>query len=379
MQDYPFVSIINPVRNIDRTLEKNLSTLMELDYPKENMEIIFADGGSTDRTVEIIKNWQKIFPFIKLVEIKNCKSPGEARNTALKVANGDYILFTDGDCAPRRDWVKKILEPFSRDSSIGMVGGEILTLHAEDDNDMESYCEQTKFLMVSGRCRLTKAGYYPRIEKGLPHEVNGNIHSPFFATANAAVSKKAVDKIGREFWHEITNEDVDFSIRILKSGFKLYFAPDAIVEHMHRVSLRDYKRQLYGYGFGHPLPVKAHAKNILELCLQYFGYIYIPIPFFMKGMIYIGNFHLMHIFGIISLGQLLPGLFNPRLFNFSLLVRFILFLIFTVVYFAPMLSLKPKKKFFTWCKMRYLSNWALMQGGFKGMRTWGVIYIESSW
>jgi glycosyltransferase involved in cell wall biosynthesis len=379
MQKEPFVTIINPVRNIERTLEKNLQYLVDLEYPKDKMEIIFADGGSSDRTVEIIRSWQKKYPFIKLVEIKNCKSPGQARNEALKVTKGDYILFTDGDCAPRQNWVRKILEPFFRDSSIGMVGGEIHTLRTDHNNEVEAYCEETKFLSVSGRCRLTKEGYYPDIKKSLPHEVNGNIHSPFFATANACVSKIALDKIGREFWHEITNEDVDFSIRIIKSGFKLYFAPSAIVDHMHRVTLKDYCRQLYGYGFGHPLPVKAHAKNTLEICLQYFGYIYIPIPFFIKGMFYIGNFHLMHIFGALFFIRLMMSLFILSLFNGTLILLGLLFFAFTFAYFWPMFKLNPRSKFLTWAKIRYISNWALMRGGFKGMRTWGVFYIESSW
>jgi GT2 family glycosyltransferase len=378
MPDKPFVTIINPIRNTQRTLVKCLESLVALDYPKEKLEFVFADGGSTDSTVQIIKEWQRKYPQIILVEVPNCKSPGQARNEALKVARGDYILFTDGDCYVRQDWVNKILEPFFKDKKIGMVGGEILTLRT-DNNDTEAYCEQTKFLSVSGRCRLNTEGYYPDIEKDLPHEVNGNIDSPFFATANAAVSKEAVDAIGREFWHEITNEDVDFSIRIIKKGYKLYFCPSAIVEHMHRMSLGDYAKQLFGYGFGHPLPVRAHAKRIFEICLQYFGYIYIPVPFFIKGMFYIGNFHLMHIFGILFLIRLIAGLFIPVLLDGTLLVLGLLFLGFTFMYFKPVFKIKPRGKFLVWAKIRYLSNWALMRGGFKGMRTWKVFYIESSW
>ena len=379
MSDKPFISIINPVRNTARTLEKCLQSLIALDYPKEKMEFIFADGGSTDSTLKIIQDWQTRYSQIILVNVDNCKSPGQARNAALEVAGGDYILFTDGDCVVRKDWVDKILSPFSKDKKIGMVGGEILTLRTDNDNDVERYCEETKFLSVSGRCRLTSAGYYPDIKKDLPHELNGNIHSPFFATANAAVSKEAANAIGREFWHEITNEDVDFSIRINKKGFRLYFQPDAIVEHMHRVTLKDYCKQLFGYGFGHPLPVRAHSRKIFEICFQYFGYIYIPIPCFLKGMLYIGNFHLMHIFGLLFLVQLILGLFVFSLVNWWLLIFGLLFLWFTFLYFKPIWALNPRNKFLTWAKIRYISNWALMRGGFKGMRNWGVFYIESSW
>jgi cellulose synthase/poly-beta-1,6-N-acetylglucosamine synthase-like glycosyltransferase len=379
METKPFITIINPIRNVERTLDKNLETLVNLDYPKDRMEIVLADGGSTDRTIEIVTRWQRRYPFIKLVVIPDSKSPGHARNGALKIAGGDYILFTDGDCAPRRDWVNELLKPFSLDSSIGMVGGEILTLRTDPTNDVEAYCEQTKFLMVSGRCLIREPGYYPTIMGDLPHEVNGNIHSPFFATANAAVSKKATDTVGREFWHEITSEDVDFSLRILKAGFKLYFQPSAIVEHMHRVTLPAYCKQLWGYGFGHPLAVQRHAKKVLEIQFQYTPrYSTFVIPWFKRGIIYIGDFHFMHLFGLGSLVSLARSLMIGN-FSASFYVWGGLFLVFLYKYFAPMLKLKPGNKFFTWCKIRYLSNWALMRGGFKGAKTFGVTYIESSW
>jgi len=379
MSNLPFVTIINPIRNVERTLETNLKYLLDVDYPKDRYEIVFGDGGSTDKTVDIIRDWQKRFPLIKLVIVPNSKSPGEARNAALKMATGEYILFTDGDCAPRKDWIHKMLEPFFMDQSIGMVGGEIHTMRTDPDNIVEAYCEETKFLTVAGRCLMREEGYYPNITKDLPHEMNGNIHSPFFATANAAVSKKAADAVGREFWHEITSEDVDFSLRILKAGFKLYYKPSAIVDHMHRVTLAAYCKQLWGYGFGHPLAVKKHARNVIEIQLQYTpNYITAVIPFSMPGIIYIGDYHFMHVFGLAFIVKIIQTLMTGEV-NMWLPLWGVLFLYFLYRYFSPMLKLNPKSRFFTWCKIRYISNWALMRGGFKGGKTFGVIYLESSW
>jgi cellulose synthase/poly-beta-1,6-N-acetylglucosamine synthase-like glycosyltransferase len=379
MSEVPFVTIINPIRNVERTLDTNLKFLLDVDYPKDRYEIVFGDGGSTDRTIQILKEWQKKYDLIKVVVVPNCKSPGEARNAAMKIAKGDYILFTDGDCAPRKDWVRKMLEPFARDPKIGMVGGEIHTLRTDPNNDVESYCEQTKFLTVAGRCLMTEEGYYPTIEKDLPHELNGNIHSPFFATANAAVSKAAADAIGREFWHEITSEDVDFSLRILKAGFKLYYKPSAIVDHMHRVTLEAYCKQLYGYGFGHPLAVLKHAKKVLEIQFQYTPrYITIVMPFPIRGIIYWGNYHFMHLFGLLSAINLIQTI-ATGVVTWWLPAWLLLTVYFKWLYFSPMLKLVPKSKFLKWAWIRYVSNWALMKGGFKGGKTFGVIYLESSW
>ena len=54
-----FVSIIVPVRNMERTIGTTFEYLMKVDYPRSKMEIIFSDGGSSDKTVSVIKEYQK--------------------------------------------------------------------------------------------------------------------------------------------------------------------------------------------------------------------------------------------------------------------------------------------------------------------------------
>jgi hypothetical protein len=193
------------------------------------------------------------------------------------------------------------------------------------------------------------------------------------------VSKKAADAVGREFWHEITSEDVDFSLRILKNGFKLYYKPSSVVDHMHRVTLQAYCKQLYGYGFGHPLAVQKHARNVVELQLQYTPrYITFVLPSPVKGMLYVGDFHFMHFFGAAFLIKVIQTIFTCTATAW-LYVWGALFLYFFWRYFKSALKMKPVGKFLTWARIRYISNWALMLGGFKGGRTFGVIYLESSW
>ncbi|MCL5959559.1 MAG: glycosyltransferase [Chloroflexi bacterium] len=302
----PKISIIVPVRNAQRTLDKTFGYLQALDYPREKMEVILADGGSTDGTVAVIKEWQQKDPSVRLVEVPNCTSPGHARNAALKVAQGEFLLFTDGDCAPEPNWVTEILRPFAADPSIGGVGGEVLTLRTDADNETESYCEQVGFLSVTGRCGLTQSGYFPGVVDKLPHEVNGGNYSPFFATANVAFRKSVIDAAGGEFWHEPTGEDVDFSLRILDQGHKLYFSKSAVVKHMHRVTLDSYLRQWYGYGYGHPLLIARHAADKLEVVLQFDKPAFLDLPLPFKGIIHVGSFQLMHVFliGTVAAGAL---------------------------------------------------------------------------
>ena len=75
MAELPFVTIINPIRNVERTIETNLRYLLDVDYPKDRYEIVFGDGGSKDRTVDIIREWQKKYDLIKIVIVPTSKSP----------------------------------------------------------------------------------------------------------------------------------------------------------------------------------------------------------------------------------------------------------------------------------------------------------------
>ena len=373
MPEQPNISIIVPVRNAERTLEKTFEYLFHLNYPRDKLELVIADGGSSDKTVDVIKKWQVKYPFIKLVEIPNCPSPGFARNRALEIVSGKFIFFTDGDCAPNPEWINIILEHFQRDPKIAGIGGEVYTHVVEPDNLIESYCEQSGFLGVAGRYWYMdiKEGYFPLISDLSPSEVCGH-RAFYFATANAAYRKSIIDKLGLKFWHEPTGEDIELALRVRKAGYKLYFVPQASVEHMHRATLKALKKVWVGYGKGHPVLVHTHAKSGIEIVLQNFRrHPRIKIPCPCKTLIYLGNFHWMHIMG---LGFIITVFINIWLG----LIFLLLSLRFAYKFFKGCFSIKPKRHWFTWCRIKYLTNWSFMKGALLNFRRYKVLYIEPS-
>jgi cellulose synthase/poly-beta-1,6-N-acetylglucosamine synthase-like glycosyltransferase len=369
---FPFISIILPIKNAERTLDKSLSYLLKVNYPRQNMEIVLADGGSTDGTLEVVKQWQQTYPFIKLVQVPNCPSPGFARNKALETTHGEFIFFTDGDCAPCEDWVTEILRHFYQDPKIGAVGGEVYTLKVDPNNLTEIYCEAFRFNMVSPRYNFIQEGYFPDFTDMSPTEVAGH-RAYFFGTCNVAYRKEALDKSNLRFWDYPTGEDMDFSHKLKKNGWRLYFAPKAKVDHMHRSDFKALKKVWATYGQAHPLLVRKHARNYFELVLQFLKSrprIKIPSP--IKGFLYIGNFHLMHL-----------GL---ALFILSLILKSLLwagvFLALTV-YFAYQFfkychMIKPRRHILSWYKMKYLTNLSFLKGGLKGSLKYKVLCIEPS-
>ncbi len=389
----PFVSIIIPVCNAERTIEETFVYLFGgissagrnisgLKYPANKMEVIVAYEESKDNTFEVLKKWQKINKRIILIPVKKCNSLGRVRNAALKKSKGDYVLFTNGDCAPNSNWVEKILEPFLSDPKIGMVGGEIYTLKFYPLNKIEQYCEQIGFQSVGDRMGKKSGGYYPRVHDGRPHEVNGSKDSPFFECANAAISRKVLKAIGVCFWGESTGEDVDFSLRVGRSGFRLYFQPEAIVKRVQQYSLKLFCQQLWLNSFGHPLLIRTHAKRALEIRLQLFGEHSFVIPFPFQTLIYWGDFHFMHLFGFFAFIRTIflsaQGYNPPGSVISGVLGLWCLFIVFFVKYFMPVLRIQPASEFIYWSWIRYRSNLAMLMGGLRGSFSFKRFYLESS-
>lgn len=91
------VSVIIPVYNVEKYLNQCLESVCNQTYKK--LEIILVDDGSTDKSLEIEKKWQKKDSRIILLNQKN-KGSGPARNLGLKKATGKYVMFVDSD-----DWI----------------------------------------------------------------------------------------------------------------------------------------------------------------------------------------------------------------------------------------------------------------------------------
>lgn len=93
----PLISIIVPVFNSEKYLERCLSSIKDQTY--KNLEIIVIDDGSTDGSLQIINDFQTIDNRFIVIN-QNNKGPGSARNKGLQIAKGDYLAFVDSD-----DWI----------------------------------------------------------------------------------------------------------------------------------------------------------------------------------------------------------------------------------------------------------------------------------
>ena len=219
MGENPFVSVVIPVKNEAGILRDCLESLSRLDYPKERLEIILADGRSTDNTKEI-----GLAYGVKIVtNAKGIVSSG--RNRGFEEAKGELIAFTDADCIFDVSWLKNSPKYFS-DEKVAGIGG--MTFAPRESSNFEKAID---FIF-----RLAELFQVTSHRRGSPiaKEVKD------IPGCNAIYRKEALAKIMPIDEGLLTAEDVWMNFSLRKSGYRFIPSPD--------IPLRD--RQAAGWQKG---------------------------------------------------------------------------------------------------------------------------------
>ena len=246
------VSIVLPVYNSEKMLSLCLDSLISLDYPKENIEIIVVDNNSTDKTKDIISRYKVKYLF------ERKKGAPAALNRGIQSSSAEIIAFTHSDCVVDRNWIMNIAQGFAEDN-IGGCGGSVFAYNPR--SSIERYCKYRK-------------RYFQ----------NGNIAKddgflPWIMLANAAFQRNALQEVGLldKFFTE--EYDIDLSWRIHLKGYQFKYIPDAIVYHKYRDTLIGLWRQCFKIGYNSPRFAKKYGeiyeslyvvphKNILYICRE---------------------------------------------------------------------------------------------------------------
>jgi glycosyltransferase involved in cell wall biosynthesis len=226
-ENFPFISIVITVRNVEKTIHKCITSLINQTYPHEKYEIIIVDGGSKDGTLRILKEFQAKYKKIKVIEAPNV-TIGAGRNKGIKASKGDIIAITDGDIVVDTYWLENIANSFLT-YEIGCVGGPIFTY-----NNCNRFAKYVGMLPEES-LRLVDEGY-------VSHDL--------VYTRNIAYAKKALEEAG--FFNEFlaAAEDPELNWRIERKGYKILFNPKMIVYHIHRSNIKDYIKQHIRNGIG---------------------------------------------------------------------------------------------------------------------------------
>lgn len=134
------ISILIPTLNAASVLGACLQSIAEQDYPKDKIEIIIADGGSTDNTLSIANKLKGKSEKLKIKILANPLRTGEAgKAVALRHAKGELVALVDSDnILPDKNWLKRMVEPFSDPEIVGSEPWEFT--YRKNDGFITRYC-----------------------------------------------------------------------------------------------------------------------------------------------------------------------------------------------------------------------------------------------
>ncbi len=201
MKELPFVSIQIPTFN-DPVAERCLKQCMKFDYPRNRYEIIIADDSTNTATQKLLKGYvDKNRAFIKYIHRDNRENfkPGALMN-ALSQTKGEILIIFDSDWIPRKDFLKKIIEPFS-DPKVAIV-----------QSRQGVYNQKTNLI-------TRFASYLIMIHHLVIMPIGNKVNCVFFCGTGGAIRKSVLEEA--DGWNvDSITEDSDLSVNLLLQGHK---------------------------------------------------------------------------------------------------------------------------------------------------------------
>ncbi len=301
----PLVSIIIPVRNEAGLLKNCLESISGLDYPKDMLEVIVADGMSTDDTADVAKQYNAKV----VMNEKKTVSPG--RNVAFKYANGQLVAFTDADCIVDKNWIRNSLKYFEG-AEVACVGGPNLTPPSEGD-----FGKAVGFIFNQG---IFSAGSIHARELKEIKEVKS------IPGCNAIYRKDALEKVMPIDESLLTCDDTELNQRLIDKGYKLLYTPDVFVWHYRRPNPKMLFKQMYRYAIGRLQVGKMDWRMInfmhilvgLALPLSLLLLVFSPLSFLFLLLLYFLMLFYFSILALVKTGSIKVSLYAPVVISIML-------------------------------------------------------------
>ncbi len=218
-------SVVVPVFNRPGEVDELLESLTRQTF--KDFEVIIVEDGSSIPCKEVCSKYDN---RLHLTYIKKENSgPGQSRNCGAERASGDFLLILDSDVVLPEGYMKAVSDELHRDSADAFGGPDRAHASFTPVQRAISY-SMTSFFTTGGirggKKKLDK--FYPR-------------------SFNMGIRRNVYQRLGG-FSNMRFGEDIDFSIRIFKGGYKCRLFPEAWVWHKRRTDFRKFYRQVYNSG-----------------------------------------------------------------------------------------------------------------------------------
>lgn len=226
------LSVLIATYNRKRLFEQCLNYLVK-EAKKFPDEVVIVVGGR-DGTDKIVCQFQKVYRFIKLVEIEN-KSLGDSQNKGLPHCTGDIIATLDDDAFVFPDWVDMVKTAHAGHPEAGCIGGRVINLFPNN--------------------------LIARLEShiGMPYDKKIGFYTRTVAGVSCSYKREVMEKIGQFDDSLPAGMDSDYNWRVLRAGYKVWFDPRIKMYHRNRTKLRNFLNQQKWYGRGYYLVRKKNS------------------------------------------------------------------------------------------------------------------------
>jgi cellulose synthase/poly-beta-1,6-N-acetylglucosamine synthase-like glycosyltransferase len=251
----PKVSFVIPTWNEEKTISGKLKNTLALDYPKNKLEIIVIDSGSTDKTKSIVGKFRRV----KLIAEKERKGKADALNKVFKKCIGNIVVISDSDCRLDKNILKKSM-PYFFDSKVGALTGRQILFNSGEN--------------LATKTEQKYRNFYFNIRKA-ESIIDSTLvfHGEF-----SAFRKELLDNI----FSDSVADDSELALRIRKKKYKALIIWDAIYREYAPNKLSDRMKQKY-----------RRAQGLVQIMSRffptfffnpeygYFGMLIFPTEFFM--------------------------------------------------------------------------------------------------
>ena len=238
---HPSVSIIMPVRNAQKTLDRTLETVLNQSYTNI-VEIILAIGPSDDETSVVGNELGKLDPRIQIVENK---AGGTAcgLNLAAKMATGEYLVRVDSHCLLPYDYVNIAVKKI-KETGAGNVGGVQMATGESGFQSAVAAAMTSRFGVGNSKFHYGGA--------------EGPVDTVYLGVFDASLFKE----LGGFDEKLIRNQDYELNIRIREAGRSVWFTPEMVVKYFPRSNISQLFWQFFQYGSWKRKVIFKHPKSI---------------------------------------------------------------------------------------------------------------------
>jgi len=242
----PKVTVLIPAHNEEMVIGNLLERMAALTYPKDKLEVLVIDDGSTDETGNIADSYAKGHSYIRVIHRANGgKGKAVALNEGMRFSNGEVILTFDADYYPQLDIIEKLVAPFA-DPEVGAVQGRVTVVNEEDS-------------VVSKIVTLERIGGY-RVDQQARDEL---VLVPQYGGTVGGFRREALEKIGG--WDfSMLAEDTDLTIKLVLRGYQVRYVNEAEAYEEAVTTWRAYWNQRYRWAKGHMQCARKHLVGVLR-------------------------------------------------------------------------------------------------------------------